>query len=199
MCIRDRLNPKSKTSFRCAKLRKNPETKVLRFLALYPLIWPFQTLSRISNDGVWRDLSFDMKNSWFHALWLGIQPFLCLNPWKSMELHGNPWKSMEIHGNPCRSTRSTLHNLICYRMSVSRASGTPCGSVFGRFSVFVMRPSHVCLVHGACARVLCASLVRRLVRQKQTFLQNTVRFCVLLYSADYVPLIFNDFCWFPNI
>ena len=42
---------------------------------------------------------------------------------------------MEIHGNPCRSTRSTLQNLICYRMSVSRASGTPCGSVFGRFCV----------------------------------------------------------------
>ena len=44
--------PKSKTKFRCAKLRKNPETKVSRFLAFYPLIWPFQTLSRISNDGV---------------------------------------------------------------------------------------------------------------------------------------------------
>ena len=42
---------------------------------------------------------------------------------------------MEIHGNPCRSTGSTLQNLICYRMSVSRASGTPCGSVFGRFCV----------------------------------------------------------------
>ena len=51
--------------------------------------------------------------------------FLCLNPWKSMEIHWNPWKS----------TRSTLQNLICYRMSVSRASGTPCGSVFGRFCV----------------------------------------------------------------
>ena len=45
------------------------------------------------------------------------------------------FKSMEIHGNPCRITRSTLQNLICYRMSVSRASGTPCGSVFGRFCV----------------------------------------------------------------
>ena len=40
---------------------------------------------------------------------------------------------LEIHGNPCRSTRSTLQNWICYRMSVSRASGTPCGSVFVRF------------------------------------------------------------------
>ena len=117
--------PKSKTSFRCAKLRKNPETKVSRFLAFYPLIWAFQTLSRISNDGVWRDLSFDIKNSWFHALWLGIQSYLCLDP----------WEYMEIHGNPCRITRSTLQNLICYRMSVSRASGTPCGSVFGRFCV----------------------------------------------------------------
>ena len=42
---------------------------------------------------------------------------------------------MEIHGNPYRITRSTLQNLICYRTSVSRASGTPCGSVFGRFCV----------------------------------------------------------------
>ena len=40
-------------------------------------------------------------------MWLGIQPFLCLNPWESMEIHGNPRKSMEIHGNPCRSTGST--------------------------------------------------------------------------------------------
>ena len=123
--VQNQWNPKSKTSFRCAKLRKNPETKVSRFLAFYPLIWAFQTLSRISNDGVWRDLSFDIKNSWFHALWLGIRPFLCVTL----------WKSMEIHGNPCRITRSTLQNLICYRMSVSRASGTPCGSVFGRFCV----------------------------------------------------------------
>ena len=50
-------------------------------------------------------------------------------------IHGTPCASMETHGNPCRSTRSTLQNLICYRMSVSRASGTPCGSVFGRFCV----------------------------------------------------------------
>ena len=46
------------------------------------------------------------------------------------------FESMEIHWNPWKSTRSTLQNLICYRMSVSRASGTPCGSVFGRFFVF---------------------------------------------------------------
>ena len=44
-------------------------------------------------------------------------------------------KSMEIYGNPCRITRSTVQNLICYRMSVSRASGTLCCSVFGRFCV----------------------------------------------------------------
>ena len=48
------------------------------------------------------------------------------------------FKSIEIHGNPCRITRSTLQNQICYRMSVSRAPGTPCGSVFGRFCVSLM-------------------------------------------------------------
>ena len=52
-----------------------------------------------------------------------------------VEIYGNQWKSIEVDGNPCRSTGSTLQNLICYRMSVSRASGTPCGSVFGRFCV----------------------------------------------------------------
>ena len=99
--------PKSKTSFRCAKLRKNPETKVSRFLAFYPLIWAFQTLSRISNDGVWRDLSFHMKNSWFHALWLGIGPFFVF---KSKEIHGNPWKSMEVGVGMavCLSARSFM-------------------------------------------------------------------------------------------
>ena len=44
-------------------------------------------------------------------------------------------KYVEIHGNPWKSTKSTLQNLICYRMSVSRASGTPCCLVFGRFCV----------------------------------------------------------------
>ena len=33
----------------CERIRK---TWVSRFLAFYPLIWAFQTLSRISNDGV---------------------------------------------------------------------------------------------------------------------------------------------------
>ena len=70
-------------AWNCEKIRK---TWVSRFLAFYPLIWAFQTLSRTSNDGVWRDLSFDIKTSWFHALWLGIQPFLCLDPWKSREV-----------------------------------------------------------------------------------------------------------------
>ena len=93
----------------CEKIRK---TKVSRFLAFYPLIWAFQTLSRIPNDWVWRDLSFDIKNSWFHAHWLGIQPFLCVNPWKSMEIHGKvqdrhykilfatEWASRELLGRP---------------------------------------------------------------------------------------------------
>ena len=75
-------------AYNCEKIRK---TRVSRFLAFCRLIWAFQTLSRISNDGVWRDLSFDIKSFWFHALWLGIRPFLCLNPSRSMEFCGGFW------------------------------------------------------------------------------------------------------------
>ena len=83
--------PKSKTKFRCAKFRKNPETKVSRFLPYFPLIWAFQILSRISNDGIWRDLSFHIKKfliscpvAWYSAVFV----------FKPIEIHGNPWKSM---------------------------------------------------------------------------------------------------------
>ena len=49
----------------------------LRFLAFYPLISAFQAFWCIANDRSWRDLSIPIKNSWFHAMWLGIRPFLC--------------------------------------------------------------------------------------------------------------------------
>ena len=42
------------------------------------------------------DLSIGIKDTWSHALWLGIQPFLCSTLWKSMEIHGNSWKFMEL-------------------------------------------------------------------------------------------------------
>ena len=48
-----------------------------------------------------------------------------------------------------------------------------------------IRPfSCFCLVGGSCARVLCASLVHRLVRQKQIILPNTVKKS-LIYGMDY--------------
>ena len=49
----------------------------LRFLAFYPLISAFQAFWCIANGRSWRDLSIPIKNSWFHAMWLGIRPFLC--------------------------------------------------------------------------------------------------------------------------
>ena len=50
--IQNRKTFKIKISFRCVKLRENPKTRVSRFLPFYLLIWAFQTLSRISNDGI---------------------------------------------------------------------------------------------------------------------------------------------------
>ena len=124
-------NPKSKIPIRCVKLPENPENLGFAFFGfLPPYLSVSDSLAYFKRRGLKRSIV-----SYKKFLMLGIQPFLCLNPWEFMEIHGNPRKSTEIHGDPCRGTRSTLQNLICYRMSVSRASGTPCGSVFGRFCV----------------------------------------------------------------
>ena len=85
------------------------------------LILAFQTLAYAKRQGLKRSID------WYKRLLIS-----CLVTRYSPVF---VFKSMEINGNPCRSTRSTLQNLICYRTSVSRASGTPCGSVFGRFCV----------------------------------------------------------------
>ena len=77
----------------CERIRK---TKVSRFLPFYPLILAFQTFSCIPWGRSRRDLSIHMKNSWFHALWLGIQVFL----WFIVEF------AMKIHGNPCLPSRA---------------------------------------------------------------------------------------------
>ena len=88
-----------------------------------------------------------------------------------------------------------------YRLVSKILNFTPCGSVLGRFCVFTVKIDFLksnllsnraverfwdalwlgirpflcfCLVRGSCARVLCASLVHRLVRQKQIILPNTV-------------------------
>ena len=58
------------------KIAKN---NFLRFLPFYPLISAFQALSCLANDRSRRDLSFGIENSWFHGIWLGIEPFLCFS------------------------------------------------------------------------------------------------------------------------
>ena len=64
-------------SSRCAKWLKIAKNNFSRFLAFYPLISAFQALSCLANDRSRRDLSFGIENSSFHAIWLGIEPFLC--------------------------------------------------------------------------------------------------------------------------
>ena len=118
-------NPKIKISFRCAKLRDNPENQGFTFFAfLPPYLGVSDSLAYFKRRGLKRSI-------------VSYKKFLisCLVARYSAVF---VFKSMEIHGNPCRITRSTLQNLICYRMSVSRAPGTPGGSVFGRFCVSLM-------------------------------------------------------------
>ncbi len=59
---------------------------------------------------------------------------------------------------------------------------------------------------GSCVRVLCASLVRRLVRQKQIILQNTVDvecFCFCFPRVQQPMLNYNLccalFCYGPHV
>ena len=63
--------------------------------------------------------------SFWDAMWLGIQPFLCF--------------TVESRRIACRCLQ-TKRVTICCRMNRSRASGTPCGSVFGHFCVLPVRP-----------------------------------------------------------
>ena len=51
---------------------------VLRFFHFYPLISAFQASSRIPNDRKLNLLSNGAVESFWDAVWLGIEPFLCL-------------------------------------------------------------------------------------------------------------------------
>ena len=116
-------SPKIKISFRCAKLRENPENQGFMFFAVLP-----------SYFGVSDSLAYSKRQGLKRSIdWYKKFLISCLAARYSAVF---VFKSMEIHGNPCRSTRSTLQKLICYRMKVSRASGTPCGSVFKRFCIW---------------------------------------------------------------
>ena len=125
-------NPEIEFSFRYVKLRENPENLGFTFFGFLP---PYLGVSDSLAYFKRRDLKRSIVSYKKFLISCLVARYSAFFVCKCVEIHGNPWKAMEIHGNPCRITRSTLQNLICYRMSVSRASGTPCGSVFGRFCV----------------------------------------------------------------
>ena len=77
-----------------------------------------------SNDTRCKLLPTRAIESFWHTMWLGIQPFFCFIV-----------KSRRI---ACRCLH-TMHGAICCRIVPSRASGTPCGSAFGRFCVSTFR------------------------------------------------------------
>merc|ERR1712139_577572 len=74
------------------------------------------------NDRELNLLSNGPIESFWGTLWLELWPFLCF--------------IVESRRIACRCLQ-TKCGAICYRMSVSRASGTPCGSSYGRFCILM--------------------------------------------------------------
>ena len=81
-----------------------------------------------SNDAQRNLLPNRAIESFWESMWLGIQPFLCFIV-----------KSRRI----ARRCLQTMRSAICCRMNRSRASGTPCGSVFRRFCVSIGKSSRI--------------------------------------------------------
>ena len=71
-----------------------------------------------SNEARHNLLSNERLDTFWDALWLELWPFL--------------YFIVESRRIACRCLQ-TKRGAICYRMSVSKASGTPCGSSYGRF------------------------------------------------------------------
>ena len=65
---------------------------VLRFLHFYPLISAFQAFSRIPNDRKLNLLLNGAVQSFWDALWLGIEPFLCF-----MTQHSDGYPCEPVH------------------------------------------------------------------------------------------------------
>ena len=63
--------------WRRSKWLKIAKNDVLRFWHFYPLISAFQAFSRIPNDRKLNLLSNGAVESFWDAVWLGIEPFLC--------------------------------------------------------------------------------------------------------------------------
>ena len=85
-------HPKIEFSFRCVELRENPENLGFTFFGfLPPYLGVSDSLAYFKRRGLKRSI-VSYKKSLISCLWLGIRPFLCLNPWRSMEIHGSPWK-----------------------------------------------------------------------------------------------------------
>ena len=61
------------------KRAENREKQLLCFLPFYPLRSAFQAYSCSPERRTFRDLSIGIKMFSFHAIWLGIEPFLCFS------------------------------------------------------------------------------------------------------------------------
>ena len=73
--------------------------------------------------------------SFWDAMWLGIRPFFCFcHVTYKLKQH-----VILIGSRHCRRFQ-IVENSITFPTNPSRASGTPCGSVLGRFCVFGHQP-----------------------------------------------------------
>ena len=110
----------------------------LRFLAFYPLISAFHALWRSSWRRTFRDLSFRIINSSFHAVWLDIRKSienLTKIYRKSIENLSNIYrKSIENLSNIYRTSIENLSNI--YRKSIEHLSNSYRKSIENRSKVY---------------------------------------------------------------
>ena len=109
----------------CERIRK---TRVSRFLPFYLLILVFQASSCIPGGRARRDLLIDIKDYWFHVMWLGIRPFLWFIVESSMEIYGNLCLAMS--GYATYGHRWPYMAILLYMHMLASESGRPGFHVF---------------------------------------------------------------------
>ena len=88
-------NPKIEFSFRCVKLRENPENQSFTFFAvLPPYLAVSDSLAYFKRRGLKRSIV------WYKKFLISclVARYSAVFVLKSMEIHENLWKSMGIHG-----------------------------------------------------------------------------------------------------